>query len=132
MVFEKIYKCLFIPNCTRKIMWWHINNIHEKLRDSRSQLCRSKARASSAKIIYTNIWHCAFGQNNLNNKIQWCFHIFKAQKKVKSQAKQFEELFSLYPNHFRRNEIVVCEVWPCLFLISAYNHSRKVLRCVGS
>ena len=26
----KIYKCLFIPNCTRKIMWLLINNIHEK------------------------------------------------------------------------------------------------------
>ena len=24
----KIYKCLFIPNCTRKIMWLLINNIH--------------------------------------------------------------------------------------------------------
>ena len=27
----KIYKCLFIPNCTRKIMWLLINNIHEKI-----------------------------------------------------------------------------------------------------
>ena len=26
----KIYKCLFNPNCTRKIMWLLINNIHEK------------------------------------------------------------------------------------------------------
>ena len=33
VVFEKIYKCLFIPNCTRKIMWLLINNIHEKIRD---------------------------------------------------------------------------------------------------
>ena len=30
VVFEKIYKCLFIPNCTRKIMFLRINNIHEK------------------------------------------------------------------------------------------------------
>ena len=27
----KIYKCLFIPNCTRKIMWLLINNIYEKI-----------------------------------------------------------------------------------------------------
>ena len=26
----KIYKCLFIPNCTRKIMWFLINKIHKK------------------------------------------------------------------------------------------------------
>ena len=26
----KICKCLFIPNCTRKIMWLLINNINEK------------------------------------------------------------------------------------------------------
>ena len=26
----KIYKCLFLPNCTRKIMWLLINDIHEK------------------------------------------------------------------------------------------------------
>ena len=31
VVFEKIYKCLFIPNCTRKVMWLLINNIHEKI-----------------------------------------------------------------------------------------------------
>ena len=29
--------------------------MHEKLRDSLSQLCRSKASASSAKIIYSNL-----------------------------------------------------------------------------
>ena len=27
----KIYKCSFIPNCTRKIMWLLINNIYEKI-----------------------------------------------------------------------------------------------------
>ena len=30
MVFEKIYKSLFIPNCTRKIIWLHISNMYEK------------------------------------------------------------------------------------------------------
>ena len=29
----KIYQCLFIPNCTRRIMWLLINNIHVKMRD---------------------------------------------------------------------------------------------------
>ena len=31
VVFEKIYECLFIPNCTRKITWLPVNNIHEKI-----------------------------------------------------------------------------------------------------
>ena len=29
----KICQCLFIPNCTRRIMWLLINNIHVKMRD---------------------------------------------------------------------------------------------------
>ena len=44
-----------------------------------------------------------------NNNIQWYCHIFKAQK-VQSPAKQVKELFSLFPNHFRWNGIVFCEV----------------------
>ena len=36
VVFEKINKCLFVPNCTRKIMWLRVNNKHEKIRDSSS------------------------------------------------------------------------------------------------
>ena len=39
----KIYKCSFIPNCTKKIMWLLINNICEKI--SR-WLSRSNARVS--------------------------------------------------------------------------------------
>ena len=31
VVFKKIYKCLFIPNCTRKVMWLLINNTLEKI-----------------------------------------------------------------------------------------------------
>ena len=53
-----------------------------------------------------------------NNNMQWYFHIF-GRKKVQSPAKQFKELFSLCPNHFRWKWIVVCEVQPCLFLILA-------------
>ena len=34
--FEKINKCLFIPNCTRKIMWLRVNNIHGKIQDGLS------------------------------------------------------------------------------------------------
>ena len=34
MVFKKIYKCLFIPNCTTKIMWLLINNTLEKRIDN--------------------------------------------------------------------------------------------------
>ena len=30
----KSHKCLFIPNCTRKILWLLINNIDEKIRDA--------------------------------------------------------------------------------------------------
>ena len=31
VVFEKIYSCLFIPNCTRKIILLPVNDIHEKI-----------------------------------------------------------------------------------------------------
>ena len=31
VVFEKIYECLLIPNCTRKIIWLSVNNIHKKI-----------------------------------------------------------------------------------------------------
>ena len=31
VVFENIYKILFIPNCMRKIMWLLINSIDEKI-----------------------------------------------------------------------------------------------------
>ena len=55
VVFEKISKWLFSPNYTRKIMWLRIYNIHEKIRDSLSWLCKSKASASGAKIIYSNL-----------------------------------------------------------------------------
>ena len=64
--------------------------MHEKLRDSLSQLCRSKASASSAKIIYSNLANDIVRSvkttaPDLNNKIQWCFHIGEAQKKFKFQ-----------------------------------------------
>ena len=36
VVFENINKCLFILNWVRKIMWFCINNIHEKILDSLS------------------------------------------------------------------------------------------------
>ena len=42
----KMYKCLFIPNCSRKIMWLLINNIHEKI--SR-WLSRRNARVSRSQ-----------------------------------------------------------------------------------
>ena len=61
LVSKKIYSCLFIPNCTIKIMWLRVNNIHGKIRDGSSKLSISKACTSSAKIIYFNR---AFGQNN--------------------------------------------------------------------
>ena len=31
VVFEKVYECLFIPNCTRKFIWLPVDNIHEKI-----------------------------------------------------------------------------------------------------
>ena len=33
VVFEKIYKCLFIPKRTKKIMRLRVNNIYGKIRD---------------------------------------------------------------------------------------------------
>ena len=36
-------------------MWLSVNNIHGKIQDGLSKLSISKARASSAKIIYSNL-----------------------------------------------------------------------------
>ena len=36
VVFEKIYSCLFIPNCTRNHVITYTNNIHGKIRDGLS------------------------------------------------------------------------------------------------
>ena len=70
-------------------------------------------RDSTAVCQYVDVnWSCESVETTAydqNNDIQWYFHIFRAQK-VQSSAKQFKELFSLCPNHFRWNGIVVCEV----------------------
>ena len=60
VVFEKNYKCLFIPNCTKKIMWLCINNIHEKYEIAYHNYAEAEG-TSSTKLIYSN---SAFGQNN--------------------------------------------------------------------
>ena len=46
-------------------MWLRINNIHEKIRDSLSLLCRSKARIKCKNNLFKPCkWHRAFSQNN--------------------------------------------------------------------
>ena len=64
----KIYKCLFIPNCTRKIMWLLINNIHKKFRNGtheyhaireklRHQLCHpGRALDLKTKDFIGHLW----------------------------------------------------------------------------
>ena len=96
MVFKKIYKCLFIPNCTRKIMWLHvINKIHEKYKIAHRNYAEAKC-TSSAKITlffksgyYSNpasdiVPSVKTTMYNQNNNIQCYFHIFKVQKSSKS------------------------------------------------
>jgi len=52
-VATKMYKCLFIPNCTRKIMWLLINNIYEKISRllSRRKSCVSRNQGKTAPSI---------------------------------------------------------------------------------
>ena len=78
-------------------MWLRVNNIHGKIRDGLSKLSISKGRASSAKIIYVR------AKQQLTIKTIICNDIFTSlrRKKVQGPAKQFKELFSLCPNHFR-------------------------------
>ena len=49
----KMYKCLSIPNCTRKMMWLLINNIHEKILRwlSRRNACVSRNQRKIAPSI---------------------------------------------------------------------------------
>ena len=71
----------------------------------------------SMKILQCLSWkYCVFlGPNidrheNISIASSRISTSFLRRKKVKSPAKQFKELFSLCPNHFRWNEIVVSEV----------------------
>ena len=70
VVFEKIHKCLFIPNCTR----------------------RSKVRASSSKIIYSNL--CVQSKRPRTIKTIICNDIFTSlrRQKIQSPAKQCKQL----------------------------------------
>ena len=87
VVFEKSYKCLFIPNCTRKIMWLLINNIHEKIWDGegeethvyhaiREKLCHKLCHPGRVRMIWKqNIWlvltkpYCLLANHNPE---VWC------------------------------------------------------------
>ena len=78
-------------------------------------------------MIYSN--RCI--QSKQQHMIKTAIHndIFTSlrRKKNQSQAKQFKELFSLCSNHFQWNGIVICEVWPCLFSISAWTDTQKAV-----
>ena len=106
MVFEKIYSCLFIPNYRKKLCDY-VLIIYMKKYEILLYLCRRKARASSAKIIYSNptsdiarsVKTTAHDQTIIYNYI---FTSLRC-KKVQSQAKQFKELFSLVCYFFALN-----------------------------
>ena len=63
VVLEKIYKCLFIPNCTRKTVWLRINNIHENYEIAYYNYTEAK-RGCKNDLFKPCEWHCAFGWNN--------------------------------------------------------------------
>jgi len=52
----KIYKCLFIPNRTRKIMWLLINNMHEKILEMVKQKKCTHVMQSAEKLCAHLIW----------------------------------------------------------------------------
>ena len=68
VVLKKINKCLFTPNCTIKIMWLRIGNIHEKIGNIHKKNTILIMQKQSACIKYkSNLfkpckWLCAFGQ----------------------------------------------------------------------
>ena len=64
---------------------------------------KPKVLASSAKIVYAN-------PRTIKTVIYNNIFTSLWRKKVQSPAKQFKESFSLCPNHFRWNGIIVCEV----------------------
>ena len=109
MVFEIIKKSSFIPNCTKTIMGLLINNILKKYEIAYHNYAEAK-RASSAKIIYSNLYIRSKQPRTIKTVIHNDILTSIRRKKVQSPAKQFKELFSLCPNHFRWNGVVVCEV----------------------
>ena len=84
----KINKCLFIPNCTRKIMWLRINNIHGKIT---RWLIIIKHKQSARIKCKNNLCKPCIRSKHRVRAI--CNDIFASlrRKKVQSPAKQFKE-----------------------------------------
>ena len=97
VVLEKIYKCLFIPNCTRKTMWLRIHNIHENYEIAYYNYTEAKRALQKWFIQTLQVTLCVRLKQPLTikTKIYNAIFISFRRKKVQSQAKQFKELFSL-------------------------------------
>ena len=58
VVFEKIYECLFIPNCTRKIIWLLVNNIQVTISVTLQHFTwQMKATSQLLQLYWIKIWH---------------------------------------------------------------------------
>ena len=108
-------------------MWLRVNNIQGKIT---RWLLIIKHKQSARIMCKNNLFKpCVRSKQPRTIKTIICTDIFTSlrRKKVQSPAKQFKELFSLCPNHFRWNGIVV----------SRFNHvcfwfRRWIARAIGS
>ena len=58
LVFENIYECLFIPNCTRKIIWLLVNNIQVTISVTLQHFTwQMKATSQLLQLYWIKIWH---------------------------------------------------------------------------
>ena len=96
VVYERIYKCLFIPNCMRKIMWLCINKYMKKYEIA----YHNYAEANPASDVVCSVKTTMYDQNN---NILWYFRSLR-RKKVQSLAEQFKGLFSLVCYFFALNQ----------------------------
>ena len=54
---RKIYEYLFIPNCTRKIIWLLVNNIQVTISVTLQYFFRDKWRIKLLQLYWMKIWH---------------------------------------------------------------------------
>ena len=92
--FEKINKCLFIPIAREKSSDYILIIYVKKYEIAHHNYAEPKCAHQVQKLFIQTV-------RSVKTKIYSDIFTSVRRQKVKSPAKQFKELFSLCPNHFR-------------------------------
>ena len=112
----KIYKCLFIPNCTRKIMWLFINNIYEKIL---RWLSRRNAHVSHNQRKIAPSRACAWFENKRFHwpSVSFSFATFLSINLISTFCTQFQLSALFEINNIDMLSVNQCgEIFACVLL----------------